>query len=158
MSLNRMDIRICKIQFTDHMKLKNKEDQSVDSLVLLRKGNKIPMGGDTEKKCGAETEGRTIQRLPHLEIHPIHTYQTHPDTIVDVNKCLLTGACYSCPLRDSASAWHIFRGGWSQPAIGLRTRSPMEELEKGSKELKGFATPQEEQQYEQTSNPRAPRD
>ena len=28
-----------KIQFTDHMKLK-KEDHSVDTLVLLRKGNK----------------------------------------------------------------------------------------------------------------------
>ena len=30
-----------KIQFTDHMKLKKKEDQSVGALVLLRKGNKI---------------------------------------------------------------------------------------------------------------------
>jgi hypothetical protein len=34
----------------------------------------------------------------------------------------------------------------------------MEELEKGPKELKGFADPQEEQQYELTSTPRAPRD
>jgi hypothetical protein len=32
-------------------------------------GNKIPMEGDTEKKFGAETEGRTIQRLPYLGIH-----------------------------------------------------------------------------------------
>jgi hypothetical protein len=32
---------IPKIQFTDHMKLKKKEDQSVDASVLLRKGNKI---------------------------------------------------------------------------------------------------------------------
>jgi hypothetical protein len=30
-----------KIQFTDYMKLKKKEDQSVGALVLLRKGNKI---------------------------------------------------------------------------------------------------------------------
>jgi hypothetical protein len=29
--------RIPKIQFTDHMKLKKKEDQSVDASVLLRK-------------------------------------------------------------------------------------------------------------------------
>jgi hypothetical protein len=28
------------------MKLKKEEDQSVDTLVLLRRGNKIPMGGD----------------------------------------------------------------------------------------------------------------
>jgi hypothetical protein len=44
-------------------------ERSVDTLVLLRKGNKLPMGGDT--KCGAETEGKAIQRLSHLEIHPI---------------------------------------------------------------------------------------
>jgi hypothetical protein len=29
------------IQFTDHMKFKKKEDQSVDVSVLLRRGNKI---------------------------------------------------------------------------------------------------------------------
>ena len=53
------------------MKLKKKEDQSVDTSVLLRRGIKIPMGGDTETKCGAEIEGKTTQRLPHLGIHPI---------------------------------------------------------------------------------------
>jgi len=31
---------IPKIQFTDHMKLKKKEGQSVDASVLLRRGNK----------------------------------------------------------------------------------------------------------------------
>jgi hypothetical protein len=34
----------------------------------------------------------------------------------------------------------------------------MKELEKVPKELKGFATPKEKQQYELTSNPRAPGD
>jgi hypothetical protein len=29
------------------MKLKKKEDQSVDTSVFIRRGNKIPMGGDT---------------------------------------------------------------------------------------------------------------
>jgi hypothetical protein len=38
-----------KMQFTDHMKL-TKEDQSVDALVLLRKGNKILTGGNMEMK------------------------------------------------------------------------------------------------------------
>jgi hypothetical protein len=70
------------------MKLK-KEDQSMDTSVLLRRGNKIPMRGDS--KCGAETEGKTIQRLPHLGIHPIYSHQT-PDTTGDANKCLLTEA------------------------------------------------------------------
>jgi hypothetical protein len=58
------------------MKLKNKEDQSVDTLVLLRRGNKIPMEGVTETKFKAETEGMTIQRLPNLGIHPINNHQT----------------------------------------------------------------------------------
>jgi hypothetical protein len=34
----------------------------------------------------------------------------------------------------------------------------MEELKKEPKELKGFATPWKEQQYEPPSTPRAPRD
>jgi hypothetical protein len=53
------------------MKLKKKENQSVDTSILLRSRNKIPMEGVTEIKCGAETEGITIQTLPHLRIHPI---------------------------------------------------------------------------------------
>jgi hypothetical protein len=58
------------------MKLKKKEDQSVDTSFFLRIGNKIRMKGVTETKFGAETEGRTIQRLPHPGIHPINSYQT----------------------------------------------------------------------------------
>jgi hypothetical protein len=78
-----------KIQFTNHMKLKKKEDQSVDTSIILRRGNKIPMKGVTETKCRAETEGKTIQRLPHLGIHPIYKQQTQT---LDANKSLLTGA------------------------------------------------------------------
>ena len=69
-------LRIPKIQFAKHMKLKKKEDQSVDSLFLLRMGNKIPMEGVTETKFGAEMEGRTIQRLPYPGIHSIIIHQT----------------------------------------------------------------------------------
>jgi hypothetical protein len=57
------------------MKLK-KEDQSLDISSLLRMGNKIPREGVTETKCGAETEEMTIQKLPHLGIHPINNHQT----------------------------------------------------------------------------------
>jgi hypothetical protein len=53
------------------MRLKKKEDQSVDTLILPRRGNKIAMKGVTETKCGADTEGMTIQRPPYLGIHPI---------------------------------------------------------------------------------------
>jgi hypothetical protein len=58
------------------MKLKKKEDQSVDTSFLLRMRNKIPMEGVTETKFRAEMEGRIIQRLYHLGIHPINNYQT----------------------------------------------------------------------------------
>jgi hypothetical protein len=47
------------------MKIKKKEDQSVDTSFLLRMGNKIPMEGVKETKFGAEMEGKTIQRLPY---------------------------------------------------------------------------------------------
>jgi hypothetical protein len=43
------------------MKLKKKEDHRVDTSDLLRRGIKIPMGGDTETKFGAETKGKVIQ-------------------------------------------------------------------------------------------------
>jgi hypothetical protein len=58
------------------MKLKKKDDQSVDSSFLLRMGNKIPMEGVTETKFGAMMKEWTIQRLPHLGIHPINNHQT----------------------------------------------------------------------------------
>ena len=64
-----------------------KGDQSVDTLILLRRGNKILMEGITEIKCGAETEGMTIQRLPRLrtvvfleKLHahmPLNVYYTN---------------------------------------------------------------------------------
>jgi hypothetical protein len=65
---------IPKVQFAKHMELK-KEDQSMNTLILLRRGNKIPMEGVTETKCEAQTEGMTIQRLPYLGIHSIHNHQ-----------------------------------------------------------------------------------
>jgi hypothetical protein len=50
-------LRIPKIQFAKHMKLKKNEDQSVDTSPLLRIGNKSPMEGVTETMIGAETKG-----------------------------------------------------------------------------------------------------
>jgi hypothetical protein len=67
-------LRIPKIQFTEHIKVKKKEDQSVGASVFLGSGNKILIVGNMETKYGAETEGKTIQRLPHLEMHPIYSH------------------------------------------------------------------------------------
>jgi hypothetical protein len=71
------------------MKLKKKEDQSVDALVLLRRRNKILIGANIETKYGAETEGKTIQRLPYLGIHPIYSHQKQ--TLL----WMQASACYS---------------------------------------------------------------
>ena len=56
------------------MKLK-KEDQSVDTLVFFRRGNKMPKEAVTETKCEAGTEGMIIQRLSYLGIHPEKKHQ-----------------------------------------------------------------------------------
>jgi hypothetical protein len=120
------------------MKLKKKENQSVDTSVLLRRGNKIAMGGDTEKTYGSETEGMTIQRLTHMGIHPIHIYQTKTLLWIPTNACCqkpdIAVFRESLPVPDKYSLVCF------QPTIGLSTGSPMEVLAKGSKELKGFAT------------------
>jgi hypothetical protein len=42
---------------------------------LKRKGKKILTRANAETKCKAETEGKAIQRLPHLGFHPIYSHQ-----------------------------------------------------------------------------------
>jgi hypothetical protein len=49
--------RTPKIQFAKHKKIKKREDQRVDTLFLLRIGNKIPIKGVTEIKFGAKAKG-----------------------------------------------------------------------------------------------------
>ena len=77
------------------MKLKKNEDQSVDTLPLLRIGNKTPMEGVTETKFGAE-------RMDHLETaissDPSHSQPPTADTIAYTSKILLKGPRYSCLL------------------------------------------------------------
>jgi hypothetical protein len=68
------------------MNLKKKEDQNGDTLFLPKMGNKIPMEGVTETKLGADTEERTIQRLPHPGIHPIYNHQSL--SLVRLCQCL----------------------------------------------------------------------
>ena len=62
---------------------------------------------EIQGQTGAEAEGRAIQRLPHLGIHPT-CRQPNLDTIVDAKKCMMTGAWYSRLLRDSARSWSIW--------------------------------------------------
>ena len=99
-------LRIPTIQFIEQKKLKKKEDQSIDALVLLRKANKILTGGNMETKYGAEPEGNLETAPPGNLSHS----QSPSDTIVYAKKCLMTGNWHSCFLRGSA------RGGcYSEP-------------------------------------------
>ena len=131
-------LRIPKIQFAKHMKLKKNEDQSVDTLPLLRIGNKTPMEGVTETKFGAEMKGWTIQRLPYPGIHPIISLQTLTPLHTLARFCWKDpDIAVSCETMPGPSK---HRSGCSQSAIGWITEPPMEELEKVPKELKGSAT------------------
>ena len=90
------------------------------------------MGGDTETKCRAETEVKTIQRLPHLGIHPIYSHQMQTLLWMPTSACSqepdIAVSAETLPVPDK------YRCGHSQP-------TPMEELEKGPKELKRFTAP-----------------
>jgi hypothetical protein len=78
---------------------------------FLEGGRKYPWEGDKETKCGAETEGKVIQRLPHLWIHPIYSHQTQ--TLL----WLPTSACLQEP--HIAVSWEVLinteMGALSQP-------------------------------------------
>jgi hypothetical protein len=87
-------------------------------------------------------EGKAIHRLSHQTVYgdSSHTQLPNPDSIVDAKS-----ACWKEP--DMAVSWEAlpepykYRGRCLQPTIGLSSGYPVEELEKGLKELKGFATP-----------------
>ena len=66
---------IPNIQFTEQKKLKNEGRPKCGCFVPSEKGNKILTGANTETKYEAETEGKAIQRLLHLGIHPIYSQQ-----------------------------------------------------------------------------------
>jgi len=78
---------IPKKKFTDHMKSKKKEDQNIYASFLFRRDNKILTGGNTGTKSGAGTEGKVIQRLSHVGIHPICRHQTQSVLLKPRNAC-----------------------------------------------------------------------
>ena len=138
-----------KIQFAKCRKLQKNEDQSVDTVQLLRIGNKTPMKGVTETKIGDEMKGWTIQRLPYPGINPIISFQTLTLLHTLTRFCRKdTDIAIPCEAMPGPSK---HRRGYSQSAIGWITGPPVEELEKVPKELKGSATLQVEQQYEPIS-------
>ena len=90
-------------------------------------------------KSGTETEGKAIQRLPHLGIHPKYSYQT-PTLLWIANKYLLTGARYCCLLRGSASARQIQM--WILTVIHLpEHRVPNEGARESIQGVEGVCSP-----------------
>jgi hypothetical protein len=68
---------------------------------------------------------------------------------VDTKKCLWKEPDIDV-FWEALTKPYKYKGGYSHPNIGVNMGSPMEELEKGLKEPKGFETPEEEQQYQPT--------
>ena len=117
-------LRIPKIQFAKHKKIKKREDQWVDTSFLPRIWNKISMEGVAEMKFGAKMKGWTTQRLPHPGIHPIISHQTQ--TLLHIPERF----CWRDPvIAVSYEAMPVpgkYRSGCSQSSIGWNTGSPME--------------------------------
>ena len=110
----------------------------MDTLVLLRRRNKIPTEGETETKCGVEFEGKTIEK-PLLVIHSIYSYKTQ--TLFWMSTSAGRPEMDIATTLEALLVHEKYLRGHSQPAIELSKGSPMEELEKGPKELKGFEAP-----------------
>ena len=55
-------LRIPNIQFTDHIKLKKKEDQSVDTLTLIGKWFKIPMAHSQPNRMSIGSPMEQLER------------------------------------------------------------------------------------------------
>jgi hypothetical protein len=71
------------------MKLKKKEDQSVDTLPFFKIGNKTPVEGVTEQSLELR------EKMDHLETtisgDPSHNQPPNTDTIAYTSKILLKG-------------------------------------------------------------------
>jgi hypothetical protein len=86
---------ILKIQFTDNMKLKKKEDQNVDGSVLLKTVNKLLTTGNMETNCGAETAGKATRvcpiwgSIPYTVTKPRH-YCGYQELLADGSLILLS--------------------------------------------------------------------
>jgi hypothetical protein len=106
--------------------------KNINTKLFLSKGN----AGTVSR---TETEGKAIQRWPHLEIHPICRHQTQTLLLMPRSTCWQESSI--------AVPWEVLpepyqnRYGCLQPTMGLSIRAPMEELWEGLKDLQGFATP-----------------
>jgi hypothetical protein len=108
---------------------------------MLRKVNKMLTGGSMEIKCGAETEGKAIHRLPHLGIHHTCSHQTWMQLQMHGSSCLqepdmaVPGEALQEPDK--------YRGRCYQPTIGLSLGFPDGGVGEGTKGAEGVCSPME---------------
>ena len=81
-------LRILMTQLTSHMKPKKREDLIVDATVLLRKGKKLILGGNTWTKNGrarskGHPENYTLRHLSNLQ------KKTQTLLLMQINSCCL---------------------------------------------------------------------
>ena len=87
-------------------------------------------------KSRVESEGKAIQRPPHLVIHLICRHQTQTLLLMPRSACLQQpGIAVSWEALPEPNQ---YRWRCSQPTIGPSTGTPMEELAEGLKERKGL--------------------
>jgi len=90
------------------MRLKKKEDQSVDASVFPRRGEQ-----NTHRRKYGDKVWNRDRRKGHPETATrgdlSHMQSPNPGIIADIKMCLLIGAWYSCLLKGSARVWQIQR-------------------------------------------------
>ena len=119
-------LRIPKIQFAKLMKLKNKEDQSVDTSFLLRRGKNTHGRSYRDKIWSRDWRSDHPETVPPGD--PSHKQPPNPGTIAYTNKILLTGPWYICFLWGYASAWQTQK--WMHTvSFWMEHRAPSEGAE-----------------------------
>ena len=98
--------------------------------------NKTLTRGNTRSNRGAGIEEKIIQRLPHQENHPICSHQTQ--TLLLMPRSVYWQEPDMDVSSEALPLSYTYRWGCLQLSIRLKIRTPMKELEKGLKELKGL--------------------
>jgi hypothetical protein len=112
------NLGISTIQSAKHIKLKKKEDQSVDTLVLLRRGNKYPweeiqrQSVEPRLKEWPSRDCPTWGSIPYTVSKPRH-YCGCQQVLAD--RSLIALSQEALPVLDK------YRGGCSQPITALST-------------------------------------
>ena len=79
-------LRITKIQFTDHRKLKKNGDQSMGASVLLERGTKYSWEQIWRQSVEQRLKERPSRDCPTWGFIPYNL--PNPDTFVDAKKCI----------------------------------------------------------------------